>query len=276
MTGIAGCKSDHIQIEFSDYIHGVIQLRAVDNRAARSLIPCLLRKLTDHSNFAAFLQRKNIVFIFQQNDALLAALLRKGMVCLHIKRFSFQHINRFSCRKHDIQQFIHANIHFPLGNAAFPHCFYKLVRAISAGRRHFQMAACPYSFNKVVVCAPVRNYKTVKSPVIPQDLLQKVGVFIGVDPVDHVVGRHDGFRMPFFYGNFKVGQVDFTKRALIHYRVGCHPAQLNIISCKMLWACRNPVCLDTADIAGSHLPREIRILGKILKITPTERIAFDV
>ena len=194
----------------------------------------------------------------------------------HIEGLTLERIHRLAGGEHHIQQLIHTHIHFLFGDAAILHGFDQLVRAVTAGGRHLQMASCAHSLGKVIVCAPVGNDKAVKAPVIPQDLLQKVGIFIGIDTVDHVIGGHDGLRVPFLHGDFKIGQVNLTQSTFIHHRVGCHAPQLRVVGSKVLRACGNPVSLDAADIACSHLTCKVGIFREILKVSPAERIALDV
>ena len=276
MAGISRFKPDNIQVEIADHIHRVVKLRAVDDRASCSLITRFLRKLADYGNFAAFLQRQDIAFVLQQNNALLAGFLCKSMMLFHIEFTAFHLVHGSSGSQHNIQQFIHTDINLCLGDSAFLNSLHQLARAVAAGRRHLQMGTCPHAFRKVIAGTPVGNDKSVKTPVIPQDFLQEMCVFIGIDTVDHIVGRHDGFRMPFFDGNFKICQVDFTQGTLIHHRVGCHSAQLCIVRGKMLRAGRNTMALDAADITCCHLTRQIRILRKILEVPPAERASLDV
>ena len=101
-------------------------------------------------------------------------------------------------------------------------------------------------------------------------------VLIGVGAVDTVVGRHDGLGVPLLHRDLKAGEVDLTQGALVHHRVGGHPAQLLGVGGKVLGAGGHTVFLNAPDIAGRHLARQIGVLGKIFEVAPAEGGALDV
>ena len=138
------------------------------------------------------------------------------------------------------------------------------------------MRAGPYAVDKVIAGAPVGDDKAVKAPGIPEDFLQKMGIFIGINAVDHIVGAHDGFRMALANGNLKIGEIQFPEGPLVHDGIGGHAPQLGVVGGKMLGTGADAICLDAADIASGHFARQIGVLGEVFKIAATERIALGI
>ncbi len=128
----------------------------------------------------------------------------------------------------------------------------------------------------VVGTAPVGDDGAVKAPGIPQDLLEQMGVLVGVSTVDQVVAGHDGLGMALGDGDLKVGEVEFPQGALIHHRVGGHAAQFLAVGGKMLGAGGNAVLLNAADVSGGHLARQVGVLREIFKVPSAQRAALGV
>ena len=128
----------------------------------------------------------------------------------------------------------------------------------------------------VIGAAPVGDHGAVKAPIVPQDLLKKMGVFVGIDAVDHVVAGHDGLGFALGNSDFKVGQVQFPQGALIQDGIGSHAAQFLVVGGKMFGAGGHAVCLDAADVRGGHLAGKVGIFGKIFKVAAAQRAALGV
>ena len=109
-----------------------------------------------------------------------------------------------------------------------------------------------------------------------QDILQQMGVLVGVGAVDEVVAGHNGFGMCLFDNNLKAGQVQLAQAALVHHGVGRHTAQLLAVDGEMLGAGGDTLGLDAAHIACGHLAGEVGILGEILKVAAAKRAALGV
>ena len=128
----------------------------------------------------------------------------------------------------------------------------------------------------VVGAAPVRDNDPVVSPVVSQNISEKMCVFVGICSVDLIVTGHDRFCAAFFHGNLKSGQIDFTKSTLIYHRVHCHSAKLLAVYGKVLRAGIDAPALDSAYISRRHLACKIRIFGEILKVSSTERTSLYI
>ena len=55
------------------------------------------------------------------------------------------------------------------------------------------MASILHAKCMVVTSAPVRYNKTIKAPLIYQNFLQHMVVFVCIDSIYFIIGRHDGF-----------------------------------------------------------------------------------
>ena len=128
----------------------------------------------------------------------------------------------------------------------------------------------------VIISAPVGDHKAVKAPFGAEDFFQQVGVFIGVNAVNHIVGRHDGLGMSFLHGNLKAGEVDFPQGTLVHHGAHGHAAQLLGVDSEVLRAGGNAICLNAPDVGSRHFTGQIGVFGKILEVPPTQRTALHV
>ena len=128
----------------------------------------------------------------------------------------------------------------------------------------------------VIAAAPVGDNRAVKAPVLAQDILQQMGVLVGVGAVDEVVAGHNGFGMCLFDNNLKAGQVQLAQAALVHHGVGRHTAQLLAVDGEMLGTGGDTLGLDAAHIACGHLAGEVGVLGEILKVAAAKRAALGV
>ena len=116
----------------------------------------------------------------------------------------------------------------------------------------------------------------VEAPILPQDVLQEMGVLVGVGAVDEVVGGHDGLGPGLLDHDLEAGQVQLPQGALVHHRVGGHPAQLLTVDREVLGAGRDAFFLDAPHIGRSHFARKDGVLRKILEVTAAEGAALDV
>ena len=258
------------------HIHRMVELRAVDHGAARALVSRLPGKLTDHGDLAAFFQRQDVVLVFEQHDRLLAGLLREGVVGFHIEGLALPGVDRLARGEHHVEQLVDPDVDLGLGDPAVRDRLHELARAVAAGGGHLEVGARAHALDEVVVRAPVGHDEAVEAPGVAQDLLQEVGVFVGVDGVDHIVGGHDGLGAPLAHGDLEVGEVDLAQGALVHDGVGGHAPQLRVVRGEVLRAGGHAVCLDAADVARGHLAREIGVLGEVFEVAPAEGAALDV
>ena len=177
---------------------------------------------------------------------------------------------------HHRQQFLETLVNVFFGHTALLHGLYKSQRTVWARDGHHQVGTVFHAQGMVIVCAPVGDHKAIKAPFGAEDFFQQMGIFIGVNAVNHIVGRHDGLGMSFLHGNLKAGKVDFPQGTLVHHGVHGHAAQLLGVDSEVLRAGGNAICLNTPDVGSRHFTGQIGVFGKILEVPPAQRTALHV
>ena len=174
------------------------------------------------------------------------------------------------------QQFVQAGVHIGFGDLAGLDSGQQFPHGVTAGGGHFQRGAVLYAQCMVVGAAPVGNDSAGKAPIPAQDVLQQMGVLVGVGAVDQIVAGHDGFGCGFFHHDLKAGQVDLPQGAFVQHGVRRHAAQLLAVDGEVLGAGGDAFALDAPHIACGHLARKVRVLGEVLEVTAAERAALGV
>ncbi len=105
--------------------------------------------------------------------------------------------------KHQFQQLLQPGVHVCFGDLAGLHCLHQLPDGVPAGDGHFQRGAILHAEGVVVGAAPVGDDGALEAPVLPQDVLEQMGVLVGIGAVDEVVGGHDGLRLCLFDHDLK-------------------------------------------------------------------------
>ena len=221
-AGEARFKPGDVQPCVGQRVQQAVQPGGVHHAGACALIPGRFGKVPDDGGLFGRVQRQDAV-IFQQHQRAFGAAAGHRMMGLGVKGFGGG-VHRLVEREHHWQQFPQTVIQRGFLQPAFPHRLYQLHGAVRAGGGHHQRRAVFHALGMEVVSAPVGDHKAVKAPVLPQNFLQQVAVFVGVAAVDLVVGGHDGLGMAFLDGNFKTGEVQFPQRALIHHGIHAHTA----------------------------------------------------
>ena len=178
--------------------------------------------------------------------------------------------------EHQFQQLLQPGVHIGLGDLAGLHSLYQLPDGVVARAGHFQGGAVLDPQGMVVGAAPVGDHSPLKAPVLPQDILQQVGVLVGVGAVDQVVGRHDGLGLSLFDHHLKARQVDLPEGALVQDGIRGHAPQLLAVGRKVLGAGGNAAFLDAPDVGSGHFAGQIGVLREILKVPAAQGAALDV
>ncbi|MPM81824.1 hypothetical protein SDC9_128881 [bioreactor metagenome] len=101
-------------------------------------------------------------------------------------------------------------------------------------------------------------------------------VFVGVCSIYTVVGAHNRLWLSLAYRISKSFQIDFAQGPFIHDLVHDHSPCLLAVNGKVFRAGGDALRLDAADHRRRKLARKQRILRKILKVPPAERVPLDV
>ena len=275
-AGVSRLKSNYIQLIITDNIHGVVNPGGVDHGGARPLIPGLLGELADHGGLHPLVQGQEVPLVFQQDDGLPGGLLGQPVVGVRVEGLIPQRLDGPGDRQNHVQQLIHPAVNGLPADFPVLDGLDQLQVGVPPGGGHLQVGARPDALHMLVGAAPVGDDKAVEAPLVPQNLLEQVVILVGVDPVDPVVGGHEGLGPTLLDGDLKAGEVYLPQGALVHHRVGGHPPQLLGVAGEVLGAGGHPVFLDAPDIPGGHFARQIGVLGEILKVPAAQGAALDV
>ncbi len=156
------------------------------------------------------------------------------MVCLCVKRISARNFSagflRFPGQPYDS---FRTGVNVLLRKPSFLHGLFYLRVKHTAAVWHLQIAARPKRFDSVVHCAPIRDDKSLKAPLVTQDICQKLFIVTGKRPVYLIIGTHHGVRTPLPDSRLKSRQIDFAQRPLVNHAVAPH-ALLLLIVCRIV------------------------------------------
>ena len=244
-----------------------IDLDGVDGAGACALVTRRLGKVTDDGHACACGQRQQIAVVFQQDGALGSGAAGQRMVGVGVKAAAVVFHGGVGVQ-YQRQQLVQAGVHIRFGNFTGLDGLQQLAHGVSAGGGHFQRRTVLYAQRMVIAAAPVGHDSAVEAPVPAQDVLQKVGVLVGVGAVDEVVAGHDGLGVRLFDDDFKAGQVEFPQGSLVDDGVRRHAAQLLAVDGKVFGAGGDTVGLDAAHVGRGQLAGEVRVLREILEVAP--------
>ena len=253
----SGSKAGHIGTDRLQRIQTAVQLGGVDLGAARPLVSGIFCEIADNSNFLCFVQRQYFFLVLQQNSTLFCHFGSHCMMGIPVIGLAGDMRLR---GQNQIQQSIHLLIQNGFFQFPFPDSLYNVPIGLTVGGGHFQSTALPDGLHPVIIAAPVRNYHAVEVPFSVENVPQQMGMLMGIDAVNPVVGGHQRSDAALFYRHFKGWQVDLPEGTFIHNGVIGHTPQLLGVGGIMLDAGRNAVGLNAPDESSRHLAGEIRIL----------------
>ena len=271
----AGGKANAVQAAFLETFEEGVHLDGVDRTGACALIAGCLGKVTDNGHAGTGGQRQQAFLVLEQDGALCGSAAGQRMVGVGVKLTAVIFHSGVGV-KNQRQQLIQTGVNVRLGDFAGLHGLQQLADGIPAGGGHFQRRAVLYAQRMVIAAAPVGDNRAVKAPVLAQDVLQKVGVLVGVGAVDEVVAGHDGLGVRLFDDDFKAGQVEFPQGSLVDDGVRRHAAQLLAVDGEVLGAGGDAVGLDAAHVGRGQLAGKVRVLREILEVAPAQRAALGV
>ena len=271
----AGHPDDRQMGLFRNHLLDGFQPGDIYHRGSGPLIAGLKGEISDDGNRGAFLQRENPVLVLQQHGAGGSRFPGQGMMPLLVKGIRGIRKSRGGCQ-HRVQQFVDAGVQIGFRELSDPDGLHQLAGGSQAGRRHFQIGPGFYGLHMVIGSAPVRDDKSVVSPLAAQDILQEVHAFVGIFAVHLVVGGHQRAGMAVPDGDFKPCQVNLPQSALIYDCIHGHPPLLLGVHGKVLETGKAALALNAFYIGGGHFAGQIRVFREILEIPPAERASLDV
>ena len=245
----------------------------IDVRRAAALIPGLFREAANIRNLRGPCKRQRAL-VLQQHRAFFFQLCRQRMVCRAVKlRLRMLYIR---IAEHDVQNACHRLVQHRFLQRTAAHCRNDLRVPHAVGRWHFQLQPCGQALYAVVHRSPVAHHISVKPPLIPQDLFERVRIFTGKHPVELVVAAHQRPGPRLFHDRLKRRKVNFPQRPLAHVGRARHAPVFLVVGSIMLHARAHIPALHTAHLRRRQLSRQIRVLAEILKVPPAQRAALDV
>src|SRR5690554_7806069 len=110
---------------------------------------------------------------------------------------------------------------------------------------------------RIVHATPIGDDHAIKTPFLPQDLIQQVVVVAAMFAPEFVVGTHNGPGAPFLYRRLKSRQINLPQRALVHLNINGAPFGFLIVY---------GIVLDTGGDAAAlnalYIRSEERRVGK--------------
>ena len=169
---------------------------------------------------------------------------------------------------HDVQ-FFHRK-------TAFVHGFDDLTVVHAFVARHFEVQTAFDAQNSVVGCAPVGNDDAFESPFFAKNVVKHAFAVGNEFAVEHVVAAHNLLRLRFLDGGFECREINLPEGSFVHLCVDGHTKVFLIVGGVVLEAVADFHAFGAFDESGCHFARQIRIFGKIFKVTAAKRAALDV
>ena len=135
---------------------------------------------------------------------------------------------------------------------------------------------CLYAKRSVVDSSPVAHDQSFKAPFSAKGLADQPGILRGMDPVDHIVARHDRADSGFLDSPPESREVYLVHRALVDDGAGSMTVVLGIIQGEVLDRRHDAFSLHTLDILDSRFGSEERILSEVFEITAVVGAAVDI
>ena len=243
---------------FRNHLLDRLHLRAIDHRRAGALVSGLESKITDDSDFRPLPKRKDSLRVLEKDRALCGCLSGECVMAFDIELLAVA-LRGFRRRKNSVQKLVDAGIEIFHGEASVLDRCHQLSRGAESGRRHLEVGTRLDCRDVIICAAPVRDYKSVVSPLAAEDFLEQVHALVGVLPVDLVVGSHDRPRASLGDRHLKSRQIDLPQGALVHDSVHRHAALLLGVHGKVLDAGVDALALYALHIRSGHLAGHIGV-----------------
>ena len=178
--------------------------------------------------------------------------------------------------QHYVQQLVHPPVDHVLGEFPTVQGREHLPVAVPLGAGHLQVAPRFQAVHLAVAGPPVGDHNPIKSPLLPENFGEQVGIFVGVGSVHPVVGGHDPQGAALLHGDLKPGEVQLPECALVHHAVAGHAQQLLAVGGEVLDAGGRPLGLDAPHQGGGELAGQIGVLREVLKVPAPQGAALQV
>ena len=181
-----------------------------------------------------------------------------------------------------------ASLQLCSGQAPIPKCLHGIVpHSIASGIRchHVQIILCANHRCRILsgillhradLRPPVCHHNTFKAPLLPENGGQKI-IAAGIAfAVQRIVGGHNRAGSALLHRDFKALQVNLTQSSRRHQRLNVIAVFLLIVAGKMLDGSGGSVARHPLKLCACHFSGKERILGKILKVPPIQRMPVKI
>ena len=227
------------------------------------------------SHFLVAFHRQSVVFVFEEDYALF-----RGLACHGGMSFQVGLVGEFilaEMRGLDdvVQDIAHIAVDFLHADFTLVDGSHKAFHFNRATRLH-QVVAGLGSFHGAFFHAPVGHHDAIETPFVTEHGGKQAVFLLRVVAVDFVVRRHHRPRLAFLDGDFKVLEVKFAQGTAADAGVVFPAVDFLVVGRKVFYRGAHAIGLDATHKSRSHLARQQRILGVVLEVASTERVAMQV
>ena len=156
--------------------------------------------------------------VFHQHDAFFGGLAGHGGIGLQMGLEGRLVSLEGGGFHHKFQHPAYAEVQMGLRKFSAPDLFHQLFCLGLVAGLH-QVASGGNLGGGVALAGPVRHHQAFEAPFLPEHVREQPRVFLGVNPVQAVIGSHHGPGLRFPDGNLEVPEVDFPEGLVGHLRV---------------------------------------------------------
>jgi hypothetical protein len=124
--------------------------------------------------------------------------------------------------------------------------------------------------------APITHDQALPAPFTSEDIPHDLGIFVDMNTIDLVIGRHECSGLRITHGNLKREQVDLAEGSRRDQGVDRHSLMLLVIGHEMFDRSHHMGALDASNDGCGTAAGENRILGERLKASAAERTPLHV
>ena len=121
--------------------------------------------------------------------------------------------------------------------------------------------------------SPIRDHEAFESPILLENILQRVGIFTTEVSIDPVVGTHHGTGIGDGDGNVKGEQIGLLHRALRDDRIHKETSRLLVVHHVVLDVADDMLLLLALHQVADDRAGEERIFARVLEVAPIPGLA---
>ena len=130
--------------------------------------------------------------------------------------------------------------------------------------------------DRAVRPAPVRQYKTLKSPGFFENVVEQIGVFRRVIPVNAIIRGHHHAWLGLLDGDLEGQQIGFAQDTAVQDDIGNVTTRLLVIDSVMLDVADDALRLQPAHHLSAHPARQDRVFALVFEVAAIAWFPRDV